>query len=84
MAGTIWTALLGGAAYVASVAILLGGTHKWNFYGGMMCCGIGWNLCFSAATVMLESCYEEKDASRVQVLYATSLIVILFFCSTLI
>jgi len=60
------TAVIGGVFYAVATAVLLEGHLKWNFVVGMMCCGLGWNMCFSAATVMLEECYNAKQANLVQ------------------
>ena len=58
--------VIGGVFYAVATAVLLEGHLKWNFVVGMMCCGLGWNMCFSAATVMLEECYNAKQANLVQ------------------
>ena len=49
-------------------AVLLAGHALWNFAVGMVLCGIGWNFCFSCATVMVTDAYESgtDEATRVQ------------------
>ena len=49
-------------------AVLLSGHALWNFAVGMVLCGVGWNFCFSTATVMVTDAYESgtDEATRVQ------------------
>ena len=49
------TATVGGAALAASCAVLLSGSALWHDLLGMGLCGLGWHLCFAAATLMLDS-----------------------------
>mmetsp|Transcript_39794 Transcript_39794/g.124323 ORF Transcript_39794/g.124323 Transcript_39794/m.124323 type:complete len:470 (-) Transcript_39794:1175-2584(-) len=57
---------LGGGIFIISTLVLLLGENLWNFWAGMMLCGVAWNFLFSAGTVLLTSLYETGDAIRVQ------------------
>ena len=54
------------ALFAGAAAILASGEALTNFVAGMALVGVSWNLCFSAGTVMLASCYALEDAPRVQ------------------
>ncbi|RYG67969.1 hypothetical protein EON64_06250 [archaeon] len=63
--GSLMVAFVGGFLFAASSVLLAIGDSLWNFLVGMMVLGVGWNLAFSAGTVMLTSCYEPHEATEV-------------------
>jgi len=71
-AGSVRVALLGIGTFGAAAGVLLAASDDRvaasfaPWCAGMALCGLAWNLCFSAGTVMLSSCYEPEDAARVQ------------------
>mmetsp|Transcript_39795 Transcript_39795/g.124332 ORF Transcript_39795/g.124332 Transcript_39795/m.124332 type:complete len:439 (-) Transcript_39795:1175-2491(-) len=65
-AGPYVVSTLGGGIFIISTLVLLLGENLWNFWAGMMLCGVAWNFLFSAGTVLLTSLYETGDAIRVQ------------------
>jgi hypothetical protein len=46
-------AVVGAVVYAVSATCFLLGAGYWNFLAGMILLGLGWNLSFSAGTVML-------------------------------
>ena len=64
--GVAWVATLGGLCFGASLAVLWTGTTSGHFMGGMALCGVGWNLCFASATLLLDTTYTEGESTRVQ------------------
>jgi MFS family permease len=60
-AGTVL--LLGACATLRLASTTLEPGH---FIISMMLCGLGWNFCFSAGTLMLAECHLPEDATRMQ------------------
>ena len=76
--GSLMVAFGGGALFAVSSVLLAIGDSLWNYLVGMMVLGVGWNLAFSAGTVMLTSCYEPHEATEV-----SSFCVCSFRCSAM-
>ncbi|KAJ1431643.1 major facilitator superfamily domain-containing protein [Ochromonadaceae sp. CCMP2298] len=64
--GSYRVSLLGSLASALSVVVLAVDGGLVGYVIGMMLNGLGWNLSFSAGTVMLTSCYSETEATEVQ------------------
>ena len=60
------SAAVGSAFFAGSVAVLRTGITAGHFVLGMSLCGLGWNLCFCAGSMLLDSCYTDAEATRVQ------------------
>lgn len=57
---------LGFGVFAAAAATLAAGQSYLEYSLGMVLCGAAWNLCFTSGTVLLTSCYDARDAVRVQ------------------
>ena len=65
--GATTTSALGALAFGGACAILATGFSAAHFFGGMGLCGVGWNLCFSSATLLLDGALPSPaDALRVE------------------
>ena len=64
--GTLVVSIIGGVFFASACVAMTLGDNIYNYACGMILCGIGWNLSFSAGTVMLMSSYEPDEATYVQ------------------
>ena len=65
--GTFKSAALGTALLAASCAVLgTGASDGLHYMLGMSLCGLGWHLCFSAATLLLDETHSQREATNVQ------------------
>lgn len=65
-AGPYTVSYVGIFFFLSSTSVLLIGDNVWNFMVGMLLCGVGWNMCFSAASMLLSRSYFPSEALRVQ------------------
>lgn len=49
-----------------SAALFLGGEALFNFWGGLILLGIGWNFSFIGATALIADCYRPEERVKVQ------------------
>ena len=42
------------------------GIALWNFWGGLVLLGVGWNFSFIGATTMVTHCHTPKERNKVQ------------------
>ena len=64
--GTLVVSVVGGVFFASACLVMILGEDFYSYTFGMALCGIGWNLSFSAGTVMLMSSYEPEEATYVQ------------------
>ena len=66
--GLLSTAALGASSLGCACAVLAGGAARARFMIGMGLCGVGWNLSFSSATLMLDATCTGESATTMQAL----------------
>lgn len=64
--GPYFSTLFGTVLYGGATAMMWTSTELWSFYVGMTAVGVGWNFCFSSATVLLTQSYKPEDAVVLQ------------------
>jgi MFS family permease len=64
--GALAVSMFGGVLFGCSTVTMWVGDALLNYYAGMILCGVGWNLSFSAGTVMLMGSYRPEEATDVQ------------------
>jgi len=64
--GTLIVSIVGGVFFASSCVVMALGETIYSYSFGMILCGIGWNLSFSAGTVMLMGSYRPEEATYVQ------------------
>ncbi|GGX03568.1 MFS transporter [Pigmentiphaga litoralis] len=58
-----------GLVLIAAAALMsLGGLDLFNFWGGLVLLGVGWNFGFIGATSIVTDCYRPEERSKVQAL----------------
>ncbi|MFN2327774.1 MAG: MFS transporter [Chromatocurvus sp.] len=57
---------LGGAAYLACLAVALAGQHLMHYWWAMVLLGIGWNFMFVGGTALLPLCHRPSERFKVQ------------------
>lgn len=64
--GALAVSIFGGFLFGCSTVVMWVSEGLLNYYFGMILCGVGWNFCFSAGTVMLMGSYRPEEATDVQ------------------
>nr|WP_257021970.1 MFS transporter [Pigmentiphaga litoralis] len=58
-----------GLVLIAAAALMsLGGLDLFNFWGGLVLLGVGWNFGFIGATSVVTDCYRPEERAKVQAL----------------